>query len=472
MLKWHSMGLLGLAGGLALACGSSGSQPGELAPGIGGRADAGVLGVGGSQSGESDGGEGLTGEANRGGADSVPTTNAGGTAGRSDAGTELGGSSSATGGGSGIGGASVAQSLGGSGGDDVVDGTGGSDVAPASGGSAGSGMPEASGGSAGGQIVDGLGGAGGGDVGPAAGGSAGSDVPDASGGSAGGQVVDGVGGAGGGVVDECAAIPGPCTRTEYRAGVTAYITMYIYDERGLLIRTESGVEAPFTAAIYYSYDEAGQLVESWNSNCGHAIEDPYSCVRHEYAYDEQGRLVFQQDTETTSMYVTRVCTYSTYDEDDLLVDVTAYAACGDMVLSRSTYVYDDAQRLVTVQRLTGRTDYEYDANGWVSAMIMTDEDGNVTSTVRYTRNATGQELTVDHESPSRDDYRRVYTYDEQGNRLTALIMDLEGDDAGEARDCATYTYDVCGNPLTDAYSPDCSGVAESDTEWSYDCFED
>jgi YD repeat-containing protein len=144
---------------------------------------------------------------------------------------------------------------------------------------------------------------------------------------------------------------------------------------------------------------------------------------------------------------------------------------GSQISGAWTLAGDDAQRLISVLSRNYRTEYECDANGWVSAETRTDGDGNVVSVVRCTRNAMGLELTMELESPARDDYRYVYIYDEQGNRLASLFMDLEGDEAGVATGCTTYAYDVYSNPLTEEYSPDCTEVVTSDKEWSRDCFE-
>jgi YD repeat-containing protein len=316
------------------------------------------------------------------------------------------------------------------------------------------------------------------------GGAAGSGNSDPGTGGGGASGGNGAGGQGGQAHAgaNCDA-PGPCTYTATYGAATPTVTTYSYDADGTLVREDEddNQDGVTEVSVAYSYDDAGRLIEKKATPCEVSSLAIYICKTWiTYSYDEQGRPLVEYE-HVSPAGKNPACLSHTYDERGLLVKTEHIEWCETNVVEVETYEYDAAERLVRKRLGYGANPeswsytyvYEYGDNG-VSRETITDWDGSVDVFV-YTRNAAGQVLIEDRDYEVEDDRQIIYTYDQNGNELTSMVVYQEGDSAGVERGCWVSTYDDCGHRLTEWNSDACQeGAANQDItwSWSYACFEE
>ncbi len=269
-------------------------------------------------------------------------------------------------------------------------------------------------------------------------------------------------------------------------GISTYTISYTYDALGYLLTASDD------AATYaYEYDALGRLVEQTQTLAdlspvvilAYTYDEVGNCTQvsqtvggtadavTDYAYDDLGRVTsIQQHGVTGGNAVAEKRVDFTYDAVGAYATVTVYAdLAGNELVSTAIYTFDDAYQL------TGLT-YTQDATSLAYYTYVYDDAGNLTSmttvdgTTTYTHDDTGQLTATD--SNYTDD--EAYTYDDNGNRVTANGDTYTTDDDNQLLSDGTYRYlyDAEGNRIV-KYVDDGDGVLDAgDTDittydWDY-----
>lgn len=218
----------------------------------------------------------------------------------------------------------------------------------------------------------------------------------------------------------------------FEGGTEQWCRSYTYDNNGQLSAEEQ--EDIFAERLFHFYDEAGNLLATFNPRTGQ---------EYEAFYDEQGRITNETDycdpEEATTEYFydenglkTGHYIGATYGSGDLIYDEQ-----GKLVLNifygdgaeefRTTYCYNDQGDLVEeihtdayTQTVTHRTyKYQYRSNGqWTEKICYS--DGAVEE--RFTRVYNEAGLVVEE---TENEVTSTYTYDDQG-QMTQKLVTTEG----------------------------------------------
>ena len=193
---------------------------------------------------------------------------------------------------------------------------------------------------------------------------------------------------------------------------------YAYNSDGQLASTTSG-----TLRYDYLYDSLGRLIRSSTHN-GSTLK-----LETRQQYDDSNRLSKQNINLVDSQYEVRY----TYNNKGLLTR-TSYSSLPDL-----TYTYDGLQRQSTSENtVRTRTDTYQSGTNLVTKVSYTAGTGGTSFQpfeLQYTYDDYGNIETVTAGSVF---YNQEYTYDAQGQLLTAKINGVD----------YLYTYDTAGNLLT------------------------
>ena len=239
----------------------------------------------------------------------------------------------------------------------------------------------------------------------------------------------------------------------------------------------TAITDPKGQVLEYDYSRQGDLQASrdalgnetrysYNRNHGLLdIEDPLGRFIVRNIYDDDGRLIAQEDSDG--------------NRTDFNHDIEGRQSVVTDRRGNPTFLYYDESGNVTsrVDALGNETSYSYDARG--NQLTETDPLGNVTTatfnssndqltqtdalgnTTAYTYNSRGQELTIT------DARGNVYknSYDAVGNLLT--VTDPDGNVAGNHIDIdgnVTKTTDMLGNATEYTYDGEGNKLTETDSE--------
>lgn len=193
---------------------------------------------------------------------------------------------------------------------------------------------------------------------------------------------------------------------------------YAYNSDGQLASTTSG-----NLRYDYLYDSLGRLIRSSTHN-GSTLK-----LETRQQYDDSNRLSKQNINLVDSQYEVRY----TYNNKGLLTR-TSYSSLPDL-----TYTYDGLQRQSTSENtVRTRTDTYQSGTNLVTKVSYTAGTGGTSFQpfeLQYTYDDYGNIETVTAGSVF---YNQEYTYDAQGQLLTAKINGVD----------YLYTYDTAGNLLT------------------------
>ena len=327
---------------------------------------------------------------------------------------------------------------------------------------------------------------------------------------------------------------GRAVEEENELGDSCY---YVYDEGGHLVETtdrnEQVVEYTYdflgncTSEIWkdasdntihtftYTYNNLGQLLTASDANAS-----------YEYDYDAAGRLL-EETQDLTGLTPTIVLTYQyndlgllsqaattiggvddavtdyIYDGFGRLASIQQYGVTGGNAVAekRIDYTYDDAGQWDTITRyadlvatdLVATGDYGYDLTGRLTSLMytkgtttlvghawafnagndMTGYLNSIDNLATYTNDDAGQLTGVDYTNANIDD--ESYTYDDNGNRVTANGDTYTTGDNNQLTSDGTYvyTYDDGGNRTAKFVDTDSSGtISAGDTDiteydWDY-----
>ncbi len=196
------------------------------------------------------------------------------------------------------------------------------------------------------------------------------------------------------------------TRYDYLTDGTA--ETITYDPYGNRQTVSNG-----TVTYTFEYDLKKRLKRKIDSRSNRAIA---------FGYDDAGNLTAKTD------YQGDFTTFQ-YDSTNRLV------AMSNKAYLSARYQYDPAGRLLTRNLSNGaRSEYGWDANGWLSSLRMLTANGTVLSTATYTRDRAGNIATVTDGAGT-----TVYTYD--------ALYRLENADYPSPEQDESFTYDKVGNRL-------------------------
>ena len=216
---------------------------------------------------------------------------------------------------------------------------------------------------------------------------------------------------------------------------TGYAVTYAAerDAQGRVTARSAG-DADNSTRWEYAYDEQGHLVTEQESTSAYGHD--YS-ITTTFAYNADGRLAEQESYDGMYAY------YYTYDDAGRLATVSMGGV--DDPTSRTTYSYDDAGRL-TSRLYTYKSDrgmfitFTYDDAGNLVQAEETDQTlGEVYQTTNYERDAAGNLTRVSATNFYDDPAPVSFAYDD-ANRLTSASATLSG-----TTYTATATYDERGN---------------------------
>jgi len=243
--------------------------------------------------------------------------------------------------------------------------------------------------------------------------------------------------------------------------------VYTYDAAGRLDEETQTLDGLTPTVVFtYGYDDVSRLeqVATTIGGTADAVTD--------YVYDNLGRLasIRQQDDGGNDVAEKRVD--YTYDDAGQWAAISRYAdlAATDLVAT-GTYGYDLTGRLTDLTYAkTGATLPDYD---WVfdAANRITQYDNSIDGTVDYTNDDAGQLTGADYDYQTDE----AYTYDDNGNRITANGDTYATGDNNQltSDDTYAYDYDEEGNRTLRYVDTDTSGTLNSgDTditeyEWDY-----
>lgn len=178
-------------------------------------------------------------------------------------------------------------------------------------------------------------------------------------------------------------------------------TVYFYDNDQKIIYTITASESPYTAPVIRFYNTDGLII-------------------NEISLDTNG-------AETSRL------TYTYNSHNDLLqcIDISS----STLLKTDNHYIYDDHNRIVTLQNSTSCTVYSYDERGNL-----------VAETKKY---------------PSSALEYKAYTYDSENRLLTDVYIDIHGKSY-----IKIYTYDIVGNLHSSQYYT--NNNLEESYNWFYD----
>ena len=189
---------------------------------------------------------------------------------------------------------------------------------------------------------------------------------------------------------------------------STHTTLYTYDEHGnriSMVRVRTDEEWEIWYYEEYTYDEKGNLLtETHFSKDPNAADLPVELpfrqqLAYAYAYDEEGRVIRKERTCEDDKQVMEY----RYDNAGLLLEERFTQNGGATVVT--TYVYDEAGRILRSVSPEKEVTYTYDGHG-----NLTQKESLTASVGGYT-------------SLSTDTYE--YTYDERGN-VIKRVEDLAG----------------------------------------------
>ena len=207
------------------------------------------------------------------------------------------------------------------------------------------------------------------------------------------------------------------------------ITTYVYDA----INRLTEIHRPNGISTYNTYDAGDRITELLNTcdGCGWVVS------RYAYTYDERGFIVGETAEESLAGYA--------YDEkhggkhedgrhDALYPHGDRHAKHGKdstyayrIVETVRTFTYDGAGKLLSAteeeeNRGTYTYTYEYDATGNRTAMVKTDENGEVVESRRYVYNESSQPERVELYDGKKTT-EVVFAYDADGNLVSEMGRD-------------------------------------------------
>lgn len=220
------------------------------------------------------------------------------------------------------------------------------------------------------------------------------------------------------------------------------VTTYVYDA----INRITEIHRPNGISTYNTYNGENQITELTNicDDCGWVVS------RYAYTYDERGFITAETAVESLAGYA--------YDDkhdgkhedgrhDDLYPHGSKHAKhdkdaafAYQIVETDRTFTYDDAGKLLSATETednygTYVFTYEYDLTGNRTAVIKTDEDGEIAESRKYVYNESNQLVSVEL-FDGKKTTSVSYTYDADGNLISETGRD--GTDKVEL----TYTYTV------------------------------
>ncbi|WP_129838069.1 LamG-like jellyroll fold domain-containing protein [Streptomyces sp. RFCAC02] len=236
---------------------------------------------------------------------------------------------------------------------------------------------------------------------------------------------------------------GRLDRTIDAEGNTSYT---VYDEMGRVVENTD----PAGTVIRYTYTPLGQhatsVLEDWTGDPTGEVRD---LTLESHAYDPAGRLAASTDAMgATTAY--------TYYGDGLVATVTAQDVDGrDIVIEDNTY--DRAGHLLQRVSNGGLTtvSFEVDTTGRTIASVLDPDDLNRRTT--YTYDDADRLLEERRHGPTEEEFlATAYTYDSLGNPLTETVSDADGESVTQ------HTYDQRGL-LTSTTTP-----RGNTTDFAYD----
>lgn len=183
-----------------------------------------------------------------------------------------------------------------------------------------------------------------------------------------------------------------------------HFTSYTYDGHGNVIKMSRGHSDKVEYYEEYTYDEKGnRLTETHFSKDPNAADLPFELpfrqeLAYAYAYDEEGRVIRKERTCEDDKQVIEY----RYDNTGLLLEERFAQNEGAAVVT--TYVYDEAGRILRSVSPKKEVNYTYDGHG------------NLTRKESRTASVGGYDLSID---------TYEYTYDESGN-VIKQVVDLSG----------------------------------------------
>ncbi|MDO4789950.1 MAG: hypothetical protein Q3998_03180 [Porphyromonas sp.] len=245
------------------------------------------------------------------------------------------------------------------------------------------------------------------------------------------------------------------------------VIMYGYSyeyEGGKLVRAISLSESLAPESIFYTYDEAGNLIEKKIVTL--EVEEGNEKVTDHivYTYDKKNRLIEERILEYGGYeYSYPKSKMYRYDEADRKIEEIIHNVLedGESFADTITWKYDKKGRLLEELYLVGISDeypnslqtYLYDEHGNKKEIKYSQEGKELYSIFYSYVYENGRIKEETEETP--DGEKNVTTYDEHGN----ILLQLSYNQGGEITSKIEYVYDAKGNVIKNIFStPDDNGI--------------
>lgn len=223
---------------------------------------------------------------------------------------------------------------------------------------------------------------------------------------------------------------------EYIGNVT-FRSVSEYDEEGTKLSFTQYTDDVEISRVQYSYTD--------NTIIGEVTQDGETgTTKQVYEKDEAGNITHIEFYMDDVLYSV---SDATHDENGNILTNTQKTITTERTTT-VTYTYDEAGNQLSViydygDGIGSKAENTYDENGKLLNSVVSDLQGNVTSREEHTWDETGVELVSIYDAEGNLTGTRHNTYDEAGNMLTSEAFDA----AGELTLRITYTYEKFEVPV-------------------------